>query len=49
MFGARIEDEFANDIAASAGMERSGTRWLLIMVVLGLGAFLYWAATYTIE
>lgn len=49
MFGARIEDEFANDITASAGAERSGPRWLLLLVVCGLGAFLYWAATFTIE
>ena len=49
MFGSRIEDEFANDITASAAVEGTGTRWLLAFVVAGLCAFVYWAATYTIE
>ena len=50
MFGTRVEDDFANDLAAtSAGIERSGVRWLLWLVLLGIGAFFYWASTYKIE
>ena len=50
MFGGRIEDDFANDHAAtSLVVERSGPRWLLWLVLGGLGVFVYWASTFTIE
>jgi adhesin transport system membrane fusion protein len=50
MFGARIEDEFANDIdATSAAVERAGPKRLLWLVVIGLAAFIWWASVYTIE
>ena len=50
MFGNRVEDEFANNIAgaASAVPERGPWR-LLLVIALGLAAFLYWAATHRIE
>lgn len=49
MFGARIEDEFANDITAATRVERSGVGWLLFTIVLALVVFVSWAALYTIE
>ncbi|WP_050928178.1 HlyD family type I secretion periplasmic adaptor subunit [Aestuariivita boseongensis] len=50
MFGTRIEDGFANDHAATTlVVERSGPRWLFWLILAGLAAFVYWAATFTIE
>ncbi len=50
MFGNRIEDDFANDIsAARAGVDAPGLWRLLLLVALGLGAFVAWAATHRIE
>ena len=50
MFGNRIEDEFANDVAGSrAAIDAPGLWRLLMLIALGLGAFIAWAATYRIE
>ena len=50
MFGNRIEDEFANDIDHASATAPGGGQWRLILaVVLGLGAFVWWAATYELE
>ena len=50
MFGNRIEDDFANDIAAArAGVDAPGLWRLLMLVALGLCAFVAWAATHRIE
>jgi adhesin transport system membrane fusion protein len=50
MFGNRIEDEFANNTAGSNAVFRDRGPWRLLVVVgLGIGAFLYWAATSKIE
>lgn len=47
MFGSRPEDTFVN---APRGGARSGAGWpFLVAVALGIGAFLWWAATYQIE
>ena len=50
MFGNRIEDEFANNVAGAAPALRDRGSWqLLLVVAFGLAAFLGWAATYKIE
>lgn len=50
MFGSRIEDDFANNItAAEAAVRERGPRRLLLAVAAGLGAFLFWAASFEIE
>ncbi|MFK7870789.1 MAG: HlyD family type I secretion periplasmic adaptor subunit [Roseobacter sp.] len=50
MFGNRIEDEFANDIARSGdAVTRRGPGRLLLAITLGLAAFTAWAATHRIE
>ncbi len=50
MFGNRIEDEFANNVAgADAAVRDSGSWQLLIVIALGLAGFVGWAATYKIE
>ena len=50
MFGNRVEDAFANSISsAPPALRDRGAWWLLFSIALGLGAFLAWAATYTIE
>lgn len=50
MFGNRIEDAYANDISSANAAVRDRGPWrLLVAVLLGLGAFLLWAATYEIE
>lgn len=50
MFGSRAEDDFVND-PARAGPRRgkSGSWALLLLVVAGISAFLFWAAKFEIE
>ncbi|WP_370400432.1 HlyD family type I secretion periplasmic adaptor subunit [Sulfitobacter sp. JB4-11] len=50
MFGNRVEDEFANSISAAPAALRDRSSWILLVVIaLGIGAFVAWAATYRIE
>ncbi|WP_299671400.1 HlyD family type I secretion periplasmic adaptor subunit [uncultured Roseobacter sp.] len=50
MFGNRVEDEFANTITdAGAAAHGHGPWRLLLAILVGLVAFLAWAATYEIE
>jgi adhesin transport system membrane fusion protein len=50
MFGNRVEDEFTNSVQqAGMAVRDRGPGRLLIAVALGIGAFIYWAATYQIE
>ncbi|MFK7745817.1 MAG: HlyD family type I secretion periplasmic adaptor subunit [Roseobacter sp.] len=50
MFGNRIEDEFANNIAdAEAGLRNRGSLQVLLIVAVGICAFLGWAASFKIE
>ncbi|XDB00146.1 HlyD family type I secretion periplasmic adaptor subunit [Sulfitobacter sp. LCG007] len=50
MFGNRIEDEFANSLtSAGAAVRDGGPGKLLLVLALGLAAFLAWAATHEIE
>ena len=50
MFGTRVEDEFANNIASAESAYRDSGSWrLLVVVALGILAFVAWAATYKIE
>ncbi len=50
MFGNRIEDDFANSINAAPVALKDRFSWALLLVIaLGLGAFLVWAALYEIE
>lgn len=50
MFGHKIEDEFANNVAgADVAVRGSGAWRLLLVVTFGLAAFVAWAATYKIE
>lgn len=50
MFGNRIEDDFANSINAAPVALKDRFSWALLLVIaLGLGAFLAWAALYEIE
>jgi adhesin transport system membrane fusion protein len=50
MFGNRIEDEFANDLAGAQAATRNRGPWRLVLVIAaGMAAFFIWAATYEIE
>jgi adhesin transport system membrane fusion protein len=50
MFGNHIEDEFANNVSgADVALRDRGPWGLLLVVCLGIAAFLVWAATYRIE
>lgn len=50
MFGQRLEEEFANDPGALRGVRPArGTRALLWVIALGIGAFGFWAYTFEIE
>lgn len=50
MFGNRIEDEFANNVSSAQAAVRDRGPWrLLLAILVGMGAFLAWAATYKIE
>lgn len=50
MFGNRVEDEFANDVAGAEAALRGGGGWrLLFVIALGLAGFVAWAANYKIE
>lgn len=48
MFGARIEDQFLND-ARAAGRAGAGAWRVLAIIVVGLAAFVAWAAHFEIE
>ena len=50
MFGNRVEDEFANNVSGAEMALKDRGSWRLILVIfLGMAAFLLWAATYRIE
>lgn len=50
MFGPGQDAEFINDISGAELVDRSGTPWRLLFVVLaGVGAFMAWAFFYEIE
>ena len=50
MFGSERDDDFLNDPARAEFRGRSSGTWMLLMViVLGQGAFLAWANTFEIE
>lgn len=50
MFGNHIEDEFANNVSGADVAVRDRGPWgLLLVVCLGMAAFVAWAATYRIE
>lgn len=50
MFGHRVEDEFANNVSGADLVLKDNSSWrLLLVIALGLAAFVIWAATYRIE
>jgi adhesin transport system membrane fusion protein len=50
MFGSRIEDEFVNTIGQAKAAPKGGNQsGLILCVVLGVAAFLVWAAFFELE
>ncbi len=50
MFGNRVEDAFSNSVTSADTVLRDRSSWrLLLVIALGLLAFMIWAATYKIE
>jgi len=50
MFGNSTEDNFANDISSSAVAARGASFWpLLLIIMAGIGLFIFWASVSEIE
>jgi adhesin transport system membrane fusion protein len=50
MFRNNEDNEFINDISAAEMVDRNGTQWrLLLVLVAGIVGFLIWASVYQIE
>lgn len=50
MFRNNQDNEFINDISGADLVDRGGTQWRLLFILLaGIGGFLAWAALYEIE